>query len=320
MGRLLPRVGAVLLLITTGPTFAEPPSYNSEQLSLIRYTAECQLSPDGKTVAFVSDITGALELWTVAVTGGWPHQLTNLNEQVSDIRWSPDSQWLVFASDYGGNEHRDLYRVPASGGAVEKLTATKLSESAPRISPDGQRIAFTADPDREFLFQLQVLDLETRQTIPLTQEPVNALVPVWSLDGRTIAITRSGDDQKGELLLVNVRTGTKVTIEPPVKDGTLWPVASSPDGQKLLLIARNAAGFDQLAVLELTDTALPSDPPKAAGPPTFFRSRRLGCDRSALEFGRYVLSPQSGRCDEPRVSSFTASAPANRVAGCGGRS
>lgn len=270
MRRLLPRVGAVLLLITTGLTFAEPPSYNSEQLSLIRYTAECQLSPDGKTVAFVSDITGALELWTVAATGGWPHQLTNLNEQVSDIRWSPDSQWLVFASDYGGNERRDLYRVPASGGAVEKLTATKLSESAPRISPDGQRIAFTADPDREFLFQLQVLDLETRQTIPLTQEPVNVLVPVWSLDGRTIAITRSGDDQKGELLLVNARTGTKVTIEPPVKDGILWPVAFSPDGQTLLLIARNAAGFDQLAVLELTDAALASDPPKAAGPPTFF--------------------------------------------------
>jgi WD40-like Beta Propeller Repeat len=86
MRRLVPRVGAVLLLITTGPTFAEPPSYNSEQLSLIRYTAECRLSPDGKTVAFVSDITGALELWTVAATGGWPHQLTNLNEQVSDIR------------------------------------------------------------------------------------------------------------------------------------------------------------------------------------------------------------------------------------------
>jgi dipeptidyl aminopeptidase/acylaminoacyl peptidase len=178
-----------------------------------------------------------------------------LNEQVSDIRWSPDGQWLVFASDYGGNERRDLYRVPANGGAVEKLTETKLSESAPRFSPDGKRITFTADPDQEFLFQLHVLDLETRKTVQLTHEPVNVLAPVWSLDGRTIAITRSGDDQKGELLLVNASTGAKVVIEPPVQDGILWPETFSPDGQKLLLTARNEAGFYQLAVLELADAA-----------------------------------------------------------------
>jgi dipeptidyl aminopeptidase/acylaminoacyl peptidase len=268
MRRLLPHVAAVLLLVFTVPTFAEPPPYTSEQLSLTRYTAECQISPDGETVAFVSDITGALELWTVDMASGWPNQLTNLNEQVSDIRWSPDGQWLVFASDYGGNERRDLYRVPANGGAVEKLTETKLSESVPRFSPDGKRIAFTADPDQEFLFQLHVLDLETRKTVQLTHEPVNVLAPVWSLDGRTIAITRSGDDQKGELLLVNASTGAKVVIEPPVQDGILWPQTFSPDGQKLLLTARNQAGFYQLAVLELADAA--GNPPKAAGPPTFF--------------------------------------------------
>ncbi|MGC1953830.1 MAG: hypothetical protein WA970_14935, partial [Gammaproteobacteria bacterium] len=100
--------------------------------------------------------------------------------------------------------------------------------------------------------------------------PVNVLIPVWSWDGKTMAITRSGDDQKGELLLVNARTGAKVVIAPPVKDGILWPVAFSPDGQTLLLIARNDAGFDQLAVLKLADAALPGQAPNAAGPPTFF--------------------------------------------------
>jgi hypothetical protein len=60
MRRLLPRIGAVLLLISTGSTFAEPPSYTSEQLSLIRYTAECQLSPDG--IYFLRNENGATSL------------------------------------------------------------------------------------------------------------------------------------------------------------------------------------------------------------------------------------------------------------------
>src|SRR5262245_20630375 len=91
-----------LVLLVASSAFAQRAPYTPQQLSLIRSVSECQIAPDGKTVAFVTDITGALELWTVPAAGGWPSQLTNLNEQVSDIRWSPDGEWIVFTSDYGG--------------------------------------------------------------------------------------------------------------------------------------------------------------------------------------------------------------------------
>lgn len=258
----------VLVLVLTAPVLAQRTPYTPEQLSLIRTVTECELSPDGQTVAFVTDITGALELWTVPAAGGWPTQLTNLDEQVADIRWSPDGRWIVFTSDYGGNERRDLYRVPA-GGPIEKLTDTKLSETNPRFSPDGKRLAFTADPDREFLFQLHVMDLETKQTVQLTREPVNVQEPVWSPDGTAIAVTRSGDDQKGELLLVDAGSGATVVVKPPIKDGILWPEAFAPDGRSLLVTARNQAGFLQLAVLELAGAAEAGKPPRPTGPPTF---------------------------------------------------
>lgn len=262
-------VVGVLLLGTTA--FAQRVPYTPEQLSLIRSVSECQLAPDGQTVAFVTDITGAMELWTVPTAGGWPTQLTNLGEQVSEVRWSPDSQWLVFTSDYGGNERRDLYRVPAGGGTVGKLTDTKMSEGDPRFSPDGKRLAFVADPDpdREFLFQLHVLDLATKKATQLTREPVNVQRPVWSPDGQTIAVNRSGDDQKGDLLLIDVATGAKTVVGPPLKDGILWPEAFASDGKSLLLTARNKAGFVQLAMLDLEPTAA-GKPPRVKGMPTFF--------------------------------------------------
>ena len=61
----------VCVLILFGPSVlgADRRPYTAEQLTLIRNTAEGRLSPDGKTVAFVSDVTGAAELWTVPAQG-----------------------------------------------------------------------------------------------------------------------------------------------------------------------------------------------------------------------------------------------------------
>src|SRR5262249_24550400 len=89
---------AALFLVAPAVLGAERRPYTADQLTLIRNTAEGRISPDGKTVAFVSDVTGALELWTVPARGGWPVQLSALNERVGDVRWSPNSQWIVFTS------------------------------------------------------------------------------------------------------------------------------------------------------------------------------------------------------------------------------
>jgi dipeptidyl aminopeptidase/acylaminoacyl peptidase len=242
-------------------------AYTPEQLSLIRFTEECRICPDGKTIAFTSTITGAVELWTVPAVGGWPNQLTNLHEHVTDIGWSPDGKWIVFASDYDGNERHDLYRVPAAGGQVEQLTQTKLSESEPAFSPDGKRLAFTADPQQEFLFQLHVMDLKTRKVTQLTREKIKVQNLRWSPDGKTIAITRTGDEQKGQLLLVDAASGATRVVEPAEKDGILLAERFSPNGKSLLLTARNKAGFLQLAVLDLKETET-EKPPRPAGPPT----------------------------------------------------
>src|SRR5262249_21871275 len=177
--------------------------------------------------------------------------------------------WILFTSDVGGNDRRDLYRVPAKGGRVEKLTDTKVSETEPRFSPDGKQIAYTADPDQEFVFQLHVMDLETRKVRELTHEQVKLQSLAWSPEGKTIAINRSGDDQKGDLLLIDVATAGKIVVPPLVKDGNIVPEQFSPDGTKLLLTAQNEAGFYQMCVLALTPGE-PGKPPTPAKRPTFF--------------------------------------------------
>src|SRR5262249_54275253 len=156
------------------------------------------------------------------------------------------------------------------GGAVEKVTDTKLSENEPRFSPDGQRLAFTADPDEEFHFQLHVMDLQTRKVVRLTREKVKVQIPVWSPDGKTIAINRSGDDQKGELLLVDAATGSATVVKPALKGGNPGPVRLAPDWQSLPVVDRNKVGFQQLAVLGVKPSGQAGKPPLPAGPAAAF--------------------------------------------------
>jgi hypothetical protein len=51
-------------------------SLSLEKLYMTRSMGGTTWSPNGKTIAFVSNISGRNNLWLVAAEGGWPSQLT----------------------------------------------------------------------------------------------------------------------------------------------------------------------------------------------------------------------------------------------------
>lgn len=232
------------------PALAQRAPYSPARLALMREVTEARVSPDGRQAAFVTDISGALEVWTVATEGGWPTQVSALGEQAADARFSPDGRRLVFSSDYGGDERPDLFVADADGGEAENVTRSTQAETSPRFSPDGRRLAYLADPGQPFLFQLMVLELATKKRAQLTRETVNLHDPVWAPNGRTIAVLRSGDDAKGELLLVDAETGESRTVNPPFSNGIVIPEEFSADSRQLLCRARNERGFLQLYMVD----------------------------------------------------------------------
>jgi dipeptidyl aminopeptidase/acylaminoacyl peptidase len=237
-------------LLLCGVAAAREP-YSPKSLAQVRDVTEARLSPDGKTVAFLDDISGAQEVWSVSSRGGWPDQLSSLGEQATEMRFSPDGKKVIFASDFGGDERPDLYLVDAQGGETFNLTSSTRAETSPRFSPDGKRLAYLADPDQQFLFQLFVMDLATRKSHQLTSEPVNVHFPVWSPNGKLIAAARSGDDQKGELLLVDSASGETRVVDPPFAGGYIKPQAFDALGRSLLCLAKNEKGFFQLYLVDV---------------------------------------------------------------------
>src|SRR5947209_17862213 len=75
----------------------------------VRSASGASFSPDGRFVAFLTNITGVNQLWQVSVTGGWPTQLTFTSDSVNSVAYSPFYHELIYAMDKGGNERNQLF-------------------------------------------------------------------------------------------------------------------------------------------------------------------------------------------------------------------
>jgi len=99
-----------------------------------------QYSPDGRRIAFQSDRSGSLEVWTCDADGSSCLQLTSLGgPMLGAARWSPDSQAIAF--DSRSNARPVAYVVAADGG-----TPRLLADDAyvPSWSRDGRWIYFAS--------------------------------------------------------------------------------------------------------------------------------------------------------------------------------
>src|ERR1700745_53039 len=62
--------------IKSRPNAQVEKSLSIEKLYMTRLVGGTTWSPDGKTIAFISNLSGRNNLWLVPEGGGWPSQLT----------------------------------------------------------------------------------------------------------------------------------------------------------------------------------------------------------------------------------------------------
>ena len=79
-------------------------------------------SPDGRRSAFVSDLNGIPQIWVVPTQGGWPMLVTNGDDPVGGVIWSPTSDWLAYSLAPGGGMNTQVYVVKADGSGQKRLT------------------------------------------------------------------------------------------------------------------------------------------------------------------------------------------------------
>lgn len=194
-------------------------------------------------IAFVSDRTGAKELWIMRWDGSEQEQLTQHRSIASAPAWSPDGLWLVFTSFLRGQPQ--LFLLRPTEGYLKPLPSLPGVNSSPSFSPDGRRVAFAAGEGG--LTNIYLLDLESGETTRLTTTRAIDTQPAFSPNGRQIVFTstRAGSPQ---LYLMDAE-GTNVrrlTFEDSFADEPSW----APDGVRIAYTTKVDNRF-QIAVLDL---------------------------------------------------------------------
>ena len=200
-------------------------------------------SPDGRTLAFLSDRDGVPQIYLLPLLGGEARKFSALPQGVTEYSWRPDGTALLAHSAWKPADDRDepdssaiaivftrvaeqsdglgyrqgrsqqLWLLPLDGEPL-RMTSEPVDLVQSCWSPDGTEIAFCAnrrpDADLSISIALWVVTLATGQMRRLTPEDGLAQMPSWSPNGQRIAYYYSVDQTEAKNYspwIVNAHSG-----------------------------------------------------------------------------------------------------------------
>src|ERR1700736_2768771 len=234
----------------------EPRSLTIEKLFMTRQVGRPTWSPDGKSIAFISNMSGRNNIWMVSAEGGWPTQLTVSDQRQSSVAWSPICKWIAYQSDYDGDEQWDIFIVSPKTGKVVNLTSTReIAEMDPTWSPDGRYLAYLVKPKTSAAYEIDIYDMVMREVKHLTantpQDKRNSN-PIWSKDGKYIIYTQQqakGTDSN--IFVADVASGKGTLLTPHESEQRFSANDISPDGKSVLLTSSASNGYENVGLLEI---------------------------------------------------------------------
>ena len=147
-------------------------------------------SPDGKYIAYISDISGETEIYIKEQDGQTEAQQITKNGDTYkyQIVWSPDSKKILWS-----DKKLRLQFIDISTKEITLVDQAKVWEhNSYTWSPDSKWIAY-ARPEFETQNNIYLYELGTKKTFPVTDGWFDCNGPVFSADGKYLFFTSARD-------------------------------------------------------------------------------------------------------------------------------
>ncbi len=145
-------------------------------------------SPDGSTIAYLSDAEGEYQVYTAPVSDiSAARKMTSFSSgYLTGLQWSPDSKKLYFNSD-----KIDKYELDLSTGVLKRiLVGTHGGIRSFTLTDDGSWAAYvTLLPNQ--VSALFLYEVATGKSFQVTDKWYNSSSPVFSKDGKYLFFTSS---------------------------------------------------------------------------------------------------------------------------------
>ncbi|HEV8580455.1 MAG TPA: protein kinase [Thermoanaerobaculia bacterium] len=209
-------------------------------------------SPDGRYLYFVSDRSGSMNVWRVAIDEasgrvlGEPEPITSSSQTIGLLSLARDGRRIAYATVEGkANLERRSFDPSTLEATAEASPVTQGSRAVrfAAVSPDGAWIAFDTLLPQEDLFVVRPDGSGLRQ---LTNDAAKDRLPRWWSDGSRILFY---SDRGGSYGAWTIRPdGSGLQLLPHGTRDALYSPIGSPDGRRLVA----SLGFHSSAVIDLT--------------------------------------------------------------------
>jgi len=222
----------------------------------VRRAGAPSLSPDGRALAFRTQISGSPQLWVVDADGGWPRQLT-FGEAVTFHAWSPAGDWIAYGSDRGGNEREGFYLITPDGTRERELLApSEAFRQFGAFTRDGRRIVYATTERNGVDFDIHLLDVASGADRRVFEGRMGLYAVSFSPDGRRVLLSEARGEDANDLYLLDIESGRLDTLFAPADRSSYASFAWTPDGAGFYLATDQDREHAGLAHLDVATRAL----------------------------------------------------------------